>query len=62
MMKNNLFRMTALAVAILATNVSLAGENDVLYWMIDSGAKVTPASGGEDQAINIKDFFGVSNI
>ena len=54
-MKINLFRMAALAAALFATGVSLAGENDVLYWMIDSGAKVTPASGGEAQ--DIQDFF-----
>lgn len=55
MMKNNFFRMTALAAALLVTSVSLAGENDVLYWMVDSGATVTPASGGDAQ--DIQDFF-----
>lgn len=60
-MKNNFFRMTALAAALLVTSVSLAGENDVLYWMVDSGATVTPASGGDAQGIQaFFDGYGAS--
>ena len=54
-MKSNLFRIAALFVALVASCGLLAGENDVLYWMIDSGATVTPVSGGDAQYI--QDFF-----
>ena len=38
-------RTTALVVAILTAGVASAGENDVLYWMIDDMAEVTKADG-----------------
>jgi len=47
--------MAALAATILTTGVATAGENDVLYWMIDNSATVTPAGGGE--AMSVGDFF-----
>ena len=43
------------AAAILAAGVLPAGENDVLYWMIDDTATVTPWGGGE--AVSVSDFF-----
>ena len=48
-------RAAALAAAILTTGVLPAGENDVLYWMIDDTATVTPWGGGE--AVSVGDFF-----
>ena len=47
--------MAALAAAILTAGVLPAGENDVLYWMIDDTATVTPWGGGE--AVSVGDFF-----
>ena len=47
--------MAALAAAILTADVASAGENDVLYWMIDTTATVTPVGGGE--AMSVGDFF-----
>ena len=48
-------RAAAFAAAILAAGVLSAGENDVLYWMIDDTATVTPWGGGE--AVSVGDFF-----
>ena len=48
-------RAAALAAAILTAGVLPAGENDVLYWMIDDAATVTPWGGGE--AVSVGDFF-----
>ena len=42
-------------MAILTAGISSAGENDVLYWMIDGSATVTPLGGGE--AVSVSDFF-----
>ena len=39
-MSRGFFRVVALAAAILAASVLSAGENDVLYWMIDDTATV----------------------
>ena len=44
-----------LAVGIFATDVSSAGENDVLYWMIDSTAAVEQQDG---TTVSVSDFFG----
>lgn len=44
-----------LAAGIFATDVSSAGENDVLYWMIDSSAKVEQQDG---KMVSVSDFFG----
>ena len=43
-----------LAAGIFATDVSSAGENDVLYWMIDSSAKVEQQDG---TTVSLSDFF-----
>ena len=48
-------RAAVFAAAILAAGVLSAGENDVLYWMIDDTATVTPLGGGE--AVSVSDFF-----
>ena len=48
-------RAAVFAAAILAAGVLSAGENDVLYWMIDDTATVTPWGGGE--AVSVSDFF-----
>lgn len=50
-----LSRMAALAAVALTAGVASAGESDVLYWMIDDSAKVTPLDGGE--AMSVNDFF-----
>ena len=47
-------RLAALAAAIMTAGILSAGENDVLYWMIDSSATVTPADGGS--AVSIRDL------
>ena len=47
-------RIAALAATILTTGVASA-EDDVLYWMIDDSAKVTPVGGSE--AVSVGDFF-----
>lgn len=43
-----------LAAGIFATDVSSAGEDDVLYWMIDSSAKVEQPDG---KTVSLSDFF-----
>ena len=48
-------KVAALAAAILTAGILPAGENDVLYWMIDDTATVTPWGGGE--AVSVGDFF-----
>ena len=52
-MRKNLFRTAALVLAILTVGVSSAGQNDVLYWMVDDTAQVT--KDGTTQSIG--DFF-----
>lgn len=44
-----------LAAGIFATDVSSAGESDVLYWMIDSSATVDQPDG---TTVSVSDFFG----
>ena len=39
-MNRHFLKMTAFAAALLTVGVASAGENDVLYWMIDSNATV----------------------
>lgn len=51
-----IFRMAALAAAILMAGVSSAGE-DVLYWMIDDSASITTDPGSSTTA-TISEFFG----
>ena len=48
-------KVAALAAAILTAGILPAGENDVLYWMFDDTATVTPWGGGE--AVSVGDFF-----
>jgi hypothetical protein len=52
-MHGKLVRIAALAVVVLAAGVASAGD-DVLYWMIDDSAKVTPWGGEE---MSVSDFF-----
>ena len=47
--------IASLVAVVLATGVASAGENDVLYWMIDDSATVTPSEGGD--AMSVGDFF-----
>ena len=54
-MFRRLSRVAALVAAILTAGVLPAGENDVLYWMVDNTATVTPSSGGE--AMSVGAFF-----
>ncbi len=53
-------RLAALAAAILTAGILSAGENDVLYWMIDGTATVTPWGGGE--AMSVSDFFSFHEL
>ena len=54
-MYGRLSRVVAMAAAILTAGILSAGENDVLYWMINTTATVTPWDGGE--AMSVSDFF-----
>ena len=45
------FRTVALAAVILATGVSPAADNDVLYWMVDDTATVHDPVSGNDKLI-----------
>ena len=49
-----LSRLTVLVAVVLAASVSLAGENDVLYWMIDENAEF---STGADTKVGLSEFF-----
>ena len=40
-MNRHLLKMAAFVAALLTVGVASAGENDVLYWMVDSNAEVT---------------------
>ena len=57
-MYRNLNRIVALALVALTAGVSSAGENDVLYWMVDDGAKVNEWWSGGRGNIGIEEFFG----
>ena len=48
-MNRHLLKMAAFVAALLTVGVASAGENDVLYWMIDSSATVGTSS--------VADFF-----
>ncbi len=48
-------RVAAFAAAILVAGVLSAGASDVLYWMIDGTASVTPS--GDGAAMSVNDFF-----
>jgi hypothetical protein len=47
--------VAAFAAAILVAGVLSAGASDVLYWMIDGTASVTPS--GDGAAMSVNDFF-----
>ena len=53
-MFRRLYRIAALIAVVLTAGISSA-ENDVLYWMIDDSATVTPM--GCDSSVSISDFF-----
>lgn len=52
-MQRKLARIAALAATILTTGVATAGENDVLYWMIDGSATVEK----DGETSSVADFF-----
>ena len=52
-MQGKLTRMAALIAAILTAGVATAGENDVLYWMIDGSATVEK----DGETSSVADFF-----
>ena len=54
-MSRNLIRRAAFASVVLAAGVLSAGENDVLYWMVDDKATVYDAGTGTE--IGISEFF-----
>ena len=54
-MCRRLSRVAALAAAVLSAGILPAAENDVLYWMVDDNATVTPSGGGE--AMSVGDFL-----
>ena len=47
-MNRHFLKMTAFAAALLVAGVSVAGD-DVLYWMVDSGATITTDSESNPQ-------------
>ncbi len=53
-MSNGPFRLAALAAAILTASLGFAGENDVLYWMVDENTAITTGAGAPT---TIGDFF-----
>lgn len=54
-MNRHFLKMTAFAAALLMAGVASAGENDVLYWMIDSSATVEDTKTGTSTTIG--EFF-----
>ena len=57
LMYRRLVRIAALAAALLTTGAALAEEIDVLYWMVDSNAKIeTWWDGGEISITEQKDL------
>ena len=57
-MYRNLNRIVALVLVALTAGISSAGENDVLYWMVDDGATVNEWWSGGRGEIGIQEFFG----
>ena len=53
-MNRHFLKMTAFAAALLMAGVASAGENDVLYWMIDSSATVEK----DGVTSSVSSFFG----
>ena len=58
-MFRKLYRIAALIAVVLTAGISSAGENDVLYWMVDGSATVTPMGTpmGPDATKSISVFF-----
>lgn len=54
-MNRHLLKITAFVAALLTVGVASAGENDVLYWMIDSSATVEDTQAGTSATIG--EFF-----
>ena len=54
-MFRRLSRLVALVAIALTAGVSSAGDNDVLYWMVDGNATVTPM--GMESSQTISEFF-----
>ena len=54
-MNRHLLKMAAFVAALLTVGVASAGENDVLYWMIDSSATVEDTQAGTSATIG--EFF-----
>ena len=49
------YRLAALIAVVLTAGISSAADNDVLYWMVDGTATVTPM--GCDSTTTVSDFF-----
>lgn len=56
MMHRGISIIAALTATLLTATICAAGENDVLYWMVDNTATVRPANDTTTQTIG--DFFG----
>lgn len=57
-MRKGLLRFALIAVAVLSAGVSFAGENDVLYWMVDDTSTVNWwNSEGEQVSGSVSSFF-----
>ena len=57
-MRKVLLRFALIAVAVLSAGVSFAGENDVLYWMVDDTVTVNWwNSEGEQVSGSVSSFF-----
>ena len=57
-MRKVLFRFALLAMAVLSAGISFAGENDVLYWMIDDSSTVGWWNDeGEKVSGSVSEFF-----
>ena len=55
-MFRRLYKIAALVAVVLTADVSSAGETDVLYWMVDGTATVTPM--GSESSMSVAEFFG----
>ena len=53
-MRFNYFKIAAFTAIALMADVSFAGENDVLYWMVDDSATVEKEDGTK---VSISDYF-----
>ena len=57
-MRRRLFRFLLLAAVVLTAGVSSAGENDVLYWMVDDRSTVSTWNAqGEQVEVSVSSFF-----